>query len=89
MPGAVASAGPRVVARSDIRDAVDGLRQLEEGLSGLETLPAAQQSEATVAAQARVASAVAVTAISARFSRAPWAGEGLPVPSAVQSAVGS
>ena len=66
MPGAVASAGPRVVARSDIRDAVDGLRQLEEGLSGLETLPAAQQSGATMAAQARVASAVAATAISAR-----------------------
>ena len=66
MPAAVASAGPRVVARSDIRDAVDGLRQLEEGLSGLETLPAAQQSGATMAEQARVASAVAATAISAR-----------------------
>ena len=58
MRAATASADPRVV---------DGLRQLEEGVSGLATLPAAQRTEATMAAQARVASAVAVTAISARF----------------------
>ena len=91
MPAAVASAGPRVVTRSDIRDALDGLRQLEEGLSaGLETLPAAQQSEATMAAQARVASAVAVTATSARSQEPSGPVKAYQrVPSAVQSAVGS
>ena len=58
MRAATASADPRVV---------DGLRQLEEGVSGLATLPAAQRTEATMTAQTRVAkSAVAVTAISAR-----------------------
>ena len=57
MRAATASADPRVV---------DGLRRLEEGVSGLATLPAAQRTEATMTAQTRVASAVAVTAISAR-----------------------
>ena len=72
MGAATASADPRVV--------------LEEGVSGLATLPAAQRTEATMAAQARVASAVAVTAISARSQgHTQWAGEGLPVPSDVHS----
>jgi hypothetical protein len=56
----------------------------------IRTLPAAQRSEATMAAQARVASAVAVTATSARSQEPSGPVKAYQrVPSAVQSAVGS